>query len=151
MSCLVRSTQDNYYTSRATGAERARQIKIFVLIFLKMVRSAVFKISLITVSSSSPSRPTDACGTSSCCPSPAASNETRHHPPPFRFPGRRDLQRRGNPCPGTRRSVRGAESASAEKDGAAVAAQDRNSETDVLSRGTDALGYGAAAGKELDC
>ena len=41
--------------------------------------------------------------------------------------------------------------ASAEKDGAAAAAGDDNSETDLLSRGTDASGYGAAAGKELDC
>ena len=41
--------------------------------------------------------------------------------------------------------------ASAEKDGAAAAAGDDNSETDVLSRGTDASGYGTAAGEELDC
>ena len=41
--------------------------------------------------------------------------------------------------------------ASAEKDGAAAAARDDNSETDVLSRGTDASGYGTAAGEELDC
>ena len=41
--------------------------------------------------------------------------------------------------------------ASAEKDGAAVAAQDKNSETDALSQGTDTLGYSAAASEELDC
>ena len=41
--------------------------------------------------------------------------------------------------------------ASAEKDGAAAAARDENSETDALSRGTDASGYGTATGEELDC
>ena len=41
--------------------------------------------------------------------------------------------------------------ASAAKDGAAAAARDENSETDALSRGTDASGYGTATGEELDC
>ena len=41
--------------------------------------------------------------------------------------------------------------ASAEKDGAAAAARDENSETDTLSRGTNASGYGTATGEELDC
>ena len=41
--------------------------------------------------------------------------------------------------------------ASAEKDGAAAAARDENSETDALSRGTDASGHGTATGEELDC
>ena len=40
---------------------------------------------------------------------------------------------------------------SAEKDRATAAARDENSETDALSRGTDALGYGTAAGEDLDC
>ena len=39
--------------------------------------------------------------------------------------------------------------ASAEKDDAAVAEQDKNSETDALSRETDTLGYGAAASEEI--
>ena len=71
---------------------------------MKMVRSAVFEISLVKVSSSSTSRPNGACGTSFCCPSSAASNKSRHHPSPFHFPSRRDLQRRGNDV----RSVPGA-------------------------------------------
>ena len=41
--------------------------------------------------------------------------------------------------------------ASAVKDRAAAAAQDENSETDALSRVMDALGYGTAAGEDLDC
>ena len=84
-----------YYTSRATGAGRARWKKN-PLIFLKMVLSAVFGNSLIKVSSSSTSRPNGACGTSFCCPSSAASTKSRHHSPPFHFLSRRDLQRRGN-------------------------------------------------------
>ena len=41
--------------------------------------------------------------------------------------------------------------ASAEKDGTAVAVGEDNSKTDLLSRETDASGYGAAAGEEPDC
>ena len=37
------------------------------------------------------------------------------------------------------------------RSGGCTAARDKNSETDALSRGTDALGYGTAVGKELDC
>ena len=41
--------------------------------------------------------------------------------------------------------------ASAKNDGAAATVRDENSETDVLSRGTDASGYGTAAGDGFDC
>ena len=40
--------------------------------------------------------------------------------------------------------------ASAKKDDAAAAAWNENGRTGALSRGTDALGYGTAAGEELD-
>ena len=95
------------YALRSTAAGCARAKKSSELKNLKMVRSAVFKISLVKVSSSSTSRPNGACGTSFCCPSSAASNKSRHHPPPFHFPSRRDLQRRGNDVssvPGARSS-----------------------------------------------
>ena len=41
--------------------------------------------------------------------------------------------------------------ASTKKDGSAAAVRDENSETDVLTRGTDASGYVTAAGDELNC
>ena len=37
------------------------------------------------------------------------------------------------------------------KDDEPVAAQDENGKTGAHSQGTDALGYGTTAGKELDC